>query len=280
MEIHLFIFNFEEVLNKFKKNYKFIVLFFIPFLVIEIGVRSWDYVQKSFYRGAARSVEAKKVDAIFVGSSRVAASIDAKYFTKISKFNNVLNLGQGFSTIHEHYLGLRNLFAAYPNKMKGVTIFLEAPASLPDWRTWDDEWFFIEQPQFLISTITLRDLLSYLSSNNPWEHKFRIFMAKFLRFSDLFTYRNRIRDGIISQLRKRFLSVMSGNGPKKHENVDLKDDGGVRVDKKGVELVRQHAISDMKLELKNQMPIPDWGEYGFLEYGTTSSQPNGANNPI
>src|SRR6266487_2096282 len=88
-----------------------------------------------WYGAAERVAERDRVDVIFVGSSRVLAATLTEACTETVALRTgyrprTLNLGRGYTTLIEHYLGLRNLILTHPRSVKGVTVFIEAPGGL------------------------------------------------------------------------------------------------------------------------------------------------------
>ncbi len=118
--------------------------------------------QNQSWRGATDRV-------VFVGTSRTFAAVDHRRIGD-ARAVGAVNMGQGFSTIATHALGVRYL--AERGALAGTTVFVEAPGGLPDASTWDDPWYFIERPQWLLSVMTPGDVPALWRSTTPVEDAF------------------------------------------------------------------------------------------------------------
>ena len=94
---------------------------------LEFATRQWEFAKNSWYDKLYFTQQQSPLKYIFLGSSRVAASINVQTVKKLTG-ENAYNIGQGFSTLHEHYLGLREYFARFPKAGKGLKIFVEQGA--------------------------------------------------------------------------------------------------------------------------------------------------------
>src|SRR5262249_22993251 len=94
----------------------------LPILVlglVEALVRTTTDRMPLWYGAAERVAERDRVDVIFVGSSRVLAAVLTDAFSETVALQTgyrprTLNLGRGYTTLIEHYLGLRNLLLTHP----------------------------------------------------------------------------------------------------------------------------------------------------------------------
>src|SRR5206468_946595 len=113
----------------------------------------------NWYGAAQWAASEGRVDVVFSGSSRVAAAVDGasfarEVFLRTGHCPRILNLGRGYSTEAEHYLGLRNLFASHPQSLQGAVVFVEAGGGLPSDISsgvraparWDGSWVHSAQP--------------------------------------------------------------------------------------------------------------------------------------
>jgi hypothetical protein len=124
---------------------KLAVFVLLALVVAELSLRATVGRKTAWYTAAAQIAKVAPVDYIFVGSSRVAASIDEKYFEQaISQRSGrnvkALNMGMGYCSLANHYFGLRMLLRLNPRNLRGVTVFIEAPLGLPFSETWRDRW--------------------------------------------------------------------------------------------------------------------------------------------
>lgn len=235
-----------------------IPLFFI--FSLEISLRHWSYLDGAWYRKTELALLKKqKLDVLFIGTSRVAAAIDSETFEKsfyqLTKDQiKVHNNGQGFSTLHEHFLALRNLEESFPGFLKGTRVLIEAPAKLPDLSDWRDVWYFPEQPQYLITEIRWQDFKRFFSSQHSFDQKLAVFSHYLLSWSYLFTYKARIRDGALSRGKKFFEFMLLGR-KKEKSNIDLTAAGGIRTDKEGVERLRKFAVEQIATSIGKLKPL-------------------------
>ena len=130
--------------------------------------------QHYWYEDAADRVAVAPARFIFIGSSRVAQAVVGEALSSELRLASsmVLNLGRGYSTLAEHYFGLRHLAAVSPSGLRGGVVFLEAPEGIPDLSTWDDPWFISADPGLLSMTMRPSDLPAFwLRSAGSLEEK-------------------------------------------------------------------------------------------------------------
>jgi hypothetical protein len=139
--------------------------------------------QNQSWRGATDRV-------VFVGTSRTFAAVDHRRFAASGSVP-AANMGQGFSTIASHALGLRYL--AERGALVGTTVFVEAPGGVPDALTWQDPWYFIERPQWLLSVMKPSDLPALWRSATPVEDAFAVTFRGLAVGSRFFAYREDVR---------------------------------------------------------------------------------------
>ena len=161
-------------------------------LCLEGAVRAAGYTLPRWYPQVAQSAEWRAASgrAVFVGTSRTFAAVDHE---RVASARGVAtaNMGQGFSTITTHALGIRYL--ADRGALTGTTVFVEAPGGLPDASTWHDPWYFVERPQWLLSVMTPRDLPSLWRSATPAEDAFAVTFRSLAVGSRMFAYREDVR---------------------------------------------------------------------------------------
>jgi len=125
-----------------------------------------------WYGAAQWAASEGRVDVVFIGSSRVSAAVSVtsfarEVFVRTGQCPRGLNLGQGYSTDPEHYLGLRNLFTSHPESLRGVVVFVEAAGGLPSSNgsevlglaRWDTSWVHSAQPWLVVDLLRSEDLL-------------------------------------------------------------------------------------------------------------------------
>ena len=194
--------------------------------------------------------------ALFAGSSRVAAAIDEDAWGAAAKGPGV-NLGRGFSTLQEHYLGLRNLFAKYPQRLRGAYVFIEAPRGMPSVETWQDTWVHPDSPQMIVPVLRISDLPGAWSAPMTFEEKSRVTFGYFLRPSALFTQKDRIGTGFLllgeDLFARRFGGVRAAPAAE-----DLASAGGIRTDPESIQRSRITAVRLAREDLQSQRPVVDW----------------------
>src|SRR5262245_14104188 len=153
----------------------------------------------SWYGAADRLAAIRPVQAVFVGSSRVQAAILPSAFERALGERGrpgtaALNLARGYTTDAEHYLGLRNLLAAHPDRLRGITVFAEAPGGLP-WPTrWDNApWAMAAQPWMLVDLLQPADLPRFWQESGlDLETRLHLSLRLGLRRLSLFNRRERV----------------------------------------------------------------------------------------
>lgn len=234
----------------------------IPLLVLEFTGRFMtgaDWYQHWFSAEASTISRAQKC-CLFIGSSRVAAAIDEQTFSKTCQSLSgqdisVFNLGLGYSTLAECYLGLRDLSERRSGGLSGCTVFVEAAGGLPSWDSWNDSWVKPPANGPLVDTIEARDIPAFLfHSNTPLGDKLFVVASKVLK-----------SPGAVARLRTRIASYID-NAPIVYEEtsvkqttqtVDLSAKGGIRSDAYGAELARQSALKESMLALRSQQAISE-----------------------
>lgn len=149
-------------------------------LCIEMLMKTWAYLDPHWYRQAARIAGRTPVRYIFIGSSRVACSIIPSEFARKAgvPVGEVINMGAGYSTLVQHYLGLQKIAAAQPGGFQGVTVFLEAPEEVPDLENWRGNWLYSQGPDLLINVLVLADLPQFWNeANMGFEQKLSVTAA-------------------------------------------------------------------------------------------------------
>jgi hypothetical protein len=156
--------------------------------------------------GAADALAAQdRVDALFVGSSRVEAAVvpetfEAVVLARTGRPLRTLNMGRGRSTDFEHYLGLRNLLERHPTAFSGLRVFWEAPGGVPvAGRYGIDPWATTEQPWLLVDLLDVSDLEAlWRSSALDVGTRLHLSLRLWLRPIRLFNRRERLRQSLLS----------------------------------------------------------------------------------
>jgi len=158
-----------------------------------------------WYGAAKRIAERGQIDVMFVGSSRVLAAIPTEVFSETVALRtgqqlHTLNLGRGYTTLIEHYLGLRNLTREYPHSLQGVTVFIEAPGGLGFLSHWHDSWINEEQYQLLVDLLQPSDLPDFWRSGEDFRIKTSVTLRFFMRQIALLNRRERVRNLWLTEL--------------------------------------------------------------------------------
>jgi hypothetical protein len=209
-------------------------------LCIELVLRGLSFLLPTWYRQAEQEAQKVPVKYVFIGSSRVASSIAPLEFLRALKETDshvsAINMGAGYSTLVEHYFGLRRLAAAMPNGMKGVTVFLEEPMGVLDLVTWRSNWFYDKNPDLLAQTITLSDLWSFWFKDTS-DLNLKVTASAGTLSEMIAMQGNGYR--LLGSLKKRLLSRRNDAIS---EKTDLASSGGIRTDENGVKNARLLAI--------------------------------------
>ena len=252
---------------------------FIPLLMIgllEVVVRR-PYLSRRWYPGAAQVAETKQIDAVLIGSSRVAAAVDPKYLAdrlakETGRKMTVLSTARGGTTLVQHTLGLGKLFARYPERMKGCTVLLELPDGLPPvfgtWRDtlrgWDGVWAWEDRsPQLLIHVLQARDLPAFWMSSTDWELKLEMTLRFFGRASYLVAYRESLRESIFERgrriVREQFVArCWPAAISESRVEIDLAARGGIRRDPRLIEAAKAKYRRIAREMAVDQHPWRNW----------------------
>lgn len=244
----------------------------VPLIVL--GLAEW-FVRQTADRlptwyAAAESLAAEgPIGAVFVGSSRVqAAIVPQSFIAELSGTGwdgrQALNLARGYSTEAEHYLGLRNLMTRYPDALRGVQVFTEAPGGIPFRVTWqNDAWAFEEQPWMLVDLLRPTDLPAFVAAPGlALDTRMHVSLRTLLRPVRLFNRRERVRQQWMEQVLPALAAGrLPDFTPAASVGYDLQGPGNassIRVDPQAVAQARASAIQVGELLERQQAPIRDW----------------------
>ena len=238
----------------------------LTFGALEAYARATVARVPSWYRAAERIAEREPVGTVFIGSSRVQASISPRAFDEALAARGAprargLNLDRGYTTDAEHYLGLRRLLAAHPHHAKGLLVFAEMGAVPWPSRWRAQPWAFEQAPEILVDVIGLRDLPSFwLSQGLGREMRAHMTLQTLLRPFASITRRVRLR----RHLGRTFVPALAGGtdpGPEPALGADLEGPGpasSIRTDPTAVAQARALALEFSGQQIKHQAPIRDW----------------------
>jgi len=230
-------------------------------MTFELLIRS-KALPSYWYEMAENVAKVETLDALFVGSSRVAAAIDVSIFQeklsdKTGKRINVLNLGIGYSTPMEHFLGLRNLWEKYPGNLNNCIVLIEVLMGLP---THNTSWVNKCYPELIVPLLEISDLPALMKSELEFEIKARLLSDFLFRKSDFWIRRKFLREWTINRGKEVVLKFFSMLGVESARKIkaDISEKGGIRVDDDFMKTARKRAIDFSEKNMKNQSPIRNW----------------------
>jgi hypothetical protein len=231
---------------------KLILLFFG--IEMFLRVLSWSCLYLDWYREAVYHVQKVPVTYIFIGSSRVAASISPTEFAQATREAkspvSAINMGRGYTTLVEHFFGLRRIAAAMPDGLKGVTVFLEAPGGVPDLETWRGEWLEHKSPDLLVKTIGISDLWSFWARDSSnFDVKLTVTVGTLSEAIAKQGYGWAMLEGIKEIILRHWLWT-------KPNKADLPASGGIRTDEAGIQNARRLAVSLATDDIKQERIFP------------------------
>jgi hypothetical protein len=213
---------------------------------------------KEWYEEIDSLAKNNSVKYIFIGASRVGYSINPAVFTKYVSAGDckyfTINMGRGYSTTIEHYFGIRRIASFAPDKLKGVTVFLEAPHGIPliqnpileNW-SWQNSWIHPDDPELLVTTMKITDLGAFWKSGTDFHSKLIVTAA--------------MLSGTIN-LKGRWQRVVSSLRRLQHANIsELAKNpqflgAEIITDRYGIENARKIAQTDVKGQIEYQKLLP------------------------
>ena len=197
----------------------------------------------------------EKIDFIFLGYSRTAASVNTevfmKYFNGANKnHGKVFNLANGSISVPEYYLGLKKIFKSYPDKLKGAKIFIEAPGLVLEPFDWEkDTWGNPKARGPLTEVLLWEDIPGLFKSHTS--DKAYVF-AEFCNPFKIWDKRIYIREMIVKWRLDNNLKNYFSNTTDKNEKL-LTNKGGIRTDKEGILLNRKMVIETTTSRIHREM---------------------------
>lgn len=233
-----------EIKRFFKKLLRYGFQFFVA-----IEILSRVFVESAYTRFTNNyivpysQVETSHVDNLFIGSSRVPATIDVKVWNKLEPEKVNVVAGRGFSTPGTHIQALESRIELYPDFILGSDVFLEFTGVSIYASSYSEDRFRIMESHrdgayesnvhVLIPYLRLKDLPAVLKHpSNRWAIKLEICMKFF--FSSYRTI-----DLINEHFHRK--SYMRTAGTEDH---DMVSEGGIRADK--IDETRALAIRQAK----------------------------------
>jgi hypothetical protein len=240
--------------------------------VVEAVVRQSVDAIPRWYGAAQRHAERERIDVLFVGSSRVAAAVHVPTFRQAvhalsGRCPQVLNLARGYATITQHALGIRNLVTDHPDRLHGVTVFIEATNGVGRAEDWTSPWFSREQPWLLVDLLRWRDLLPFWMSRGlnvgDKAHVSARFASRGLL--TVFNRRERLREQLLTEgldwLQVLLTRGRIGENPLGGESGEGELSGweaGIRGDHASMVAARRLAVRVTDGILATQKPVRGW----------------------
>jgi hypothetical protein len=248
---------------------RYLLAFVVVFGILELGVRRWVQQRPLHWDGLESVVVAGGApDFLFLGTSRVAAAIDADVFardagSRVGRAARAVNLGIGHYTLTMHYLGARDLLRDHPDALRGTTVFIEAPFGLQEALTWRDRWYYPGSAKLLVPLLTVSDLPRIWKSDMRIDEKAYLSFFTLTHASALLTYRERIGEGVIGKGSEKTesLAIDLGAATNETEAVDLTSDGGIQTDPNMIDRISRLAIEGFREERAlpgNQRSLGMW----------------------
>ena len=224
-----------------------------------------------WYARAAQVAQRQPASAIFIGSSRTAAAVDANVVAgrlreRGGPTNLVFGLANGYSTLREHFLGLRNMITAAPGCLSNAVVVIEMPGNQLIAESASSPWSSREWPNGLLAVLMPGDEASFLKGSDPWMIKARIWSAHTARhfpvnrISTLVAYRARIRTWYLNRandLLIRAIPALQRPSPETASQADLSDAGGIRTDPAHVAMAQKLATRKVAEWLSRQKLITE-----------------------
>lgn len=196
-------------------------------------------------------------DALFVGTSRVAASIDTHAFDSAFRAGGgrgpmrSVNLGMGYTKSTEYWFALRHVLEKKPRALEGTVVFLEAPSGIGEYTRWTDDWIVADGTAPLQPYLHPSDLPRFVKqAATPARTKLMVSLHVLFGFEENFS---RLRFHAMQGLRR-----LAGPSRSAGSGTDLSTAGGIRVDSEGVSFVRSAAVAVARQEMSEQA---SWSDY-------------------
>ena len=138
----------------------------ILFLICEIALRMMPrtaWYESCWYVGQRQQLTAAPRAFIFIGTSRVAAAIDAAEFARFMEKSEgtlipAFNFGMGYTTTAENYFALKWLSRIRKGGLNGCTIFIPCEGGMPSMDSWQDIWVEDAMPEFIVPYLPFSEL--------------------------------------------------------------------------------------------------------------------------
>ena len=235
-------------------------------VALEVVIRGTGLVKSSWSR-VEQIARERKIDYLFVGTSRTWAAINEEAFEQehaqlTGREVRAVRAGIGNSTNAQHVRGIRNVLAAVPRAFEGSVVFLESRAGIPGSERGADLRNQLG-PGALEDVFRAQDLPALVTADIDAESKAATLVAWVAPPFRFLEHRGRFRRKLLERgeqaLRRTGLFARSQRAPQ----LRLAEGSGIRTDAAGVEAVRELVGARLQQRLDAQAPIP-WGRYDLL----------------
>jgi hypothetical protein len=232
---------------------KWVLIPLLVFATAEGLARKWvaRVAARTFLHRAERVARASSIDFLFIGSSRVAAAVDADLFAEevgrsLGRPVRAVNMGTGFSTLAEHELALRQLAQDHPASMQGCVVMIEAPGGIPDGLSfghtrWDEPWSQLGEAIRLAPLLHPGDVPALWRSGFDLSDKIHFSLRALGNGSTLIAHHELIATTFFDVCNAYASSLLLRDRKPRAEAADLASDGGIRGDRESIERARRHA---------------------------------------
>jgi hypothetical protein len=196
--------------------------------------------------------ETRHIDYLFIGSSRVAATINPSVIMRKDTNLTVVVAGRGYMTEGIHYQALKNNISKYPDYLKNAKVFLEYYGSDVYSGSFDENRLRIFEPletneaampQLLLPHLDSRSLLAFLKESHN-SKKIKVQMVLLYCIS---SYRT------IPFIKEKFENIINRLNVDRTEQQLVKE-GGIRSD--NIEKAKKWAIDIAAIQAKEIQKKP------------------------
>ncbi|MFP5470113.1 MAG: hypothetical protein ACLGGV_00820 [Bacteroidia bacterium] len=196
--------------------------------------------------------DTKQVDYLFIGSSRVPATINTKLMKKLSQGKTVVNAGRGYTTVGIHYQAIKNKLKKHPDYLRNATVIIEYPGSGIYTNSFSEDKLRVYEsnieneksmPHLLVPYLDFNSFINFLfESKNSLSTKKEMILIYCSA-----TYRS------YQYINEKFHSL-NAKRIKRADKNNLASEGGIRNDI--IAVTKQKAISYAKEQKQNILNTP------------------------
>jgi hypothetical protein len=197
--------------------------------------------------------DTKHVDYLFIGSSRVPATINADIIMEHENDKVAIVAGRGYTGAGMHYQALQNKLSNHPDYLKDACVFIEYAGSGTYTENFKEDKLRVYEPvddtdkpmpHLLIPHLTIKSLFTFLkeskNSNSVKREMILLYVFSFYRTSEF----------IKEKYHRLTTPIFTKNESK------LVSEGGIRND--NIDIAKQRAVSIAQIrkkEIENDPPI-------------------------